>query len=41
MTLRNLKRSVAAAMATVLVMAGISVLQNRPVWSAEAATIPV
>ena len=26
MTLRNLKRSVAAAMATVLVMAGISVL---------------
>ncbi len=41
MTLRNLKRSVAAAMVTVLVMAGISVLQNRPVWSAEAATIPV
>lgn len=41
MTLRNLKRSVAAAVATMFVMAGVSVLQNRPLWSAEAATIPV
>ena len=41
MTLRNLKRSVVAAAMTTLVMAGVSLLHNRSVWSAEAATIPV